>query len=57
MAKTKKEKNCDILNHKIDREKELVKNWKKYGISQMKIDKMEAKQAKHEDDLVYWEAQ
>jgi len=57
MAKTKKEKEVDNLNHKIDKEKELLKNWKKFSISQKKIDKMEAKQTKHEADLVYWEAQ
>ena len=54
--KTKKEKNVDNLNYKIDKEKELLKNWKKFDISQNKIDKMEAKQAKHEADLVVWEA-
>ena len=45
---TKKEKWKKILNHKIDKEKDLVKNWKKYGISQEKIDAMEAQQARHE---------
>jgi len=45
---TKKEKWQKILNHKIDKEKDLVKNWKKYGISQEKIDAMEAQQARHE---------
>ena len=54
--KTKKEKNCDNLNYKIDKEKELLKNWKKHGISQNKIDRMEAKQAKHEAELIIWEA-
>ena len=57
MAKTKKEKEVHNLNRKIDKEKELLKNWKKFGISQRKIDGMEAKQAKHEADLAYWEAQ
>ena len=58
MAKrTKKEKICDYLNYKIDKETELLKNWKKFDISQHKIDRMEAKQAKHEDDLIYWVAQ
>ena len=42
MAQTKKE--------------ELIKAWKKHGISQHKIDKMETKQAKHEADLAIIEA-
>lgn len=50
--KTKKEKTIIHLNHKIDKEKELLKNWKKFGISEYKISKMEAKQAKHEADLI-----
>ena len=56
MAKTKKEKNVGNLNYKIDKEKELLKKWKKFGISQRKINGMEAKQAKHEAELVIWEA-
>ncbi len=56
MAKTKKQKNVDILKYNIDEDKELVKNWKKYGISQNKIDRREAKQALREADLIIWEA-
>ena len=56
MAKTKKQKNCDNLNHKIDKDKELIKNWNKFGISQKKIDKAEARQTRREADLVIWEA-
>lgn len=56
MAKTKKEKNVDNLNHKIDKDKELIKNWKKFGISQKKIDRGEARQARREAELIVWEA-
>ena len=55
--KTKKEKEVGNLNYKIDKEKDLLKEWKDHNISQTKIDKMEAKQAKHEVDLAYWESQ
>ena len=53
--KTKKEKSVKILNYKIDKEKELLKEWKKHGISENKIAKMEAKQAKHEAELIIWD--
>ena len=54
--KTKKEKCVKILTYKVDKEKELLKNWKKYNISQTKIDKMEAKKDKHTQELSVWEA-
>ena len=54
--KTYKEKNVDLLKFKIKREKELAKNWKKFDISQKKIDKIEAKEAKHTEELSVWEA-
>ena len=56
MAQTKKEKNVGILAYKIDKEKELAKEWKAHGISQQKIDKLEEKQAKHEAKKVIWDA-
>jgi len=45
---SKKERYQKILTYKIEKEKELLKNWKKYNISQLKIDLMEAKKAAHE---------
>jgi len=51
MAKTKKERDTEILEYKIAREEELIANWEKYGISQQKIDKLSAKKAKHDADL------
>jgi hypothetical protein len=47
----KKDKDKDILKYKRDEQKRLAKAWKKYNISQQKIDKVEAKQAKYEDWL------
>ena len=46
--KTKKERILEILDYRIDREKELAKNFKKFNISINKINKIEAKQARHE---------
>jgi hypothetical protein len=43
----KKEKDIKILTYKEDKNKELAKNMKKYGISPMKIDVIEAKEAKY----------
>ena len=49
MAKYKdKAKSQKILTHQIQEEKDLIKAWKKYGISQTKIEKMEDQQARHE---------
>ena len=45
---SKKERYQKILNYKIDKEKDLLKAWKKYNIDQGKIDKLEAKKAAHE---------
>ena len=56
MAKTKKERNVDLLAYKIDKEKELAKEWKQHDIAQRKIDKLEAKQTKHEAEKVVWDA-
>jgi len=41
----KKDRDVNILTHKEDKFKELAKNFKKYGISQRKIDVIEAKEA------------
>ena len=41
----KKDKDVKILTYKEDKFKELAKNFKKYNISQMKIDVIEAKEA------------
>jgi len=43
----KKDKDIKILTYKEDKFKELAKNFKKYGISQLKIDAIEAKEAKY----------
>ena len=43
----KKDKHLKILTHKEDKYKELAKNFKKYNIDQMKIDIIEAKEAKY----------
>ena len=43
----KKEKDIKTLGYKEDKYKELAKNMKKYNISQMKIDVIEAKEAKY----------
>ena len=43
----KKDKDLKILTYKEDKNKELAKNMKKYNISQMKIDVIEAKEAKY----------
>ena len=46
--KTKKERGSEILEYRIEKEKQLAKDWKEFGISQHKIDRIEAKQARHE---------
>ena len=43
----KKDKDVKILTYKEDKFKELAKNFKKYNISQMKIDVIEAKEARY----------
>lgn len=47
-VKATKEKQLKVVNAKIDQDKELIKAWKKYGISESKIAKREAKLAKRE---------
>jgi len=42
-----KDKHLKILTYKEDKFKELAKNMKKYNISQMKIDVIEAKEQKY----------
>ena len=54
--KTKKEKNIEILDYKIAKEEALLVEWEAHGISQRKIDKMEAKKEKHKADKVKEEA-
>jgi len=54
--KTKHERDLEILDYKINKEKQLVKDWKKYDIDQKKIDALEAKQAKHEAEKITHEA-
>ena len=54
--KTKHERDLEILDYKINKEKQLVKDWKKYDINQKKIDALEAKQAKHEAEKITHEA-
>ena len=43
-----KNKNIDFADRQIKRDKELLKNFKKYGISQRKIDKLEDKISRKE---------
>jgi len=43
----KKDKDVKILTYKEDKFKELAKNFKKYNISQEKIDVIEAKEARY----------
>lgn len=40
MAQTHKERDLEILNHKIDTETETIANFVKYGISEVKRDKL-----------------
>lgn len=47
----KKNRDKDILKFKRDEQKRLAKAWKKYNISQRKIDKVEAKEEKYKDWL------
>ena len=49
----KKDKHLAILTYKEDKCKELVKAFKKFGISQLKIDWMEAKETKYKN----WKAE
>jgi hypothetical protein len=46
-----KEKNIKILNEKISKETTLIENFQKYGISELKINELQAKLNKHLDDL------
>ena len=43
----KKDKDLKILTHKEDKFKELAKNFKKYNLSQLKIDDVEAEEARY----------
>lgn len=43
-----KAKNVEMVTRQIDRDKELLKNWKKYGISENKISKLEDKISRKE---------
>jgi hypothetical protein len=43
-----KAKSQKILTHKIQKEKDLIKAWKKHNISESKISRMEDRQARHE---------
>jgi len=45
----KKDKHIKILDHKEKKYKELAKNFKKFDISQLKIDKVEAKELKYKN--------
>ena len=49
----KKDKDIKILTYKEDKFKELAKNMKKYDISQMKMDTIEAKETKYKN----WKAE
>lgn len=49
----KKDKDLKILTYKEDKFKELAKNFKKYDISQEKIDVIEAKELKYKN----WKAE
>jgi len=49
----KKDKHIKILDHKEKKYKELAKNFKKFDISQLKIDKVEAKELKYKN----WKAE
>ena len=44
---SKKAKYQKILNYKIDKEKDLLKAWKKYGIDDLKISRLQAKHDRH----------
>jgi len=50
--KTKKERDTEILEYRIAKREELLFNWDKYGISQLKIDKLTAKKIKDDADLI-----
>ena len=45
----KKDKHLKILNHKKEKYKELVKNFKKYNIDDMKLEAIEAKETKYKN--------
>lgn len=46
-----KEKNIELLNRRIIRDKELLMNWKTNNISERKITKLETKIAREEAEL------
>lgn len=46
-----KNKNITLLKRKINRDKELLKNLKKFGISERKITKLEEKITRREQKL------
>lgn len=54
--KTKKEKNIKHLTRKLAKTDTLLKNWRKYGISELKISRMEAKETKYKAQKVKEEA-
>ena len=45
-----KAKNLDFTNRKNDRDKEILKNWKKFDISETKQARLQAKVDKREAD-------
>lgn len=47
--RVKKDKHLSILEYKEEKYKELAKQLKKYDISQLKIDRIEAKELKYKD--------
>jgi len=54
--KTKKEKTIEHLDRKLAKTDKLLKNWRKYGISELKISRMEAKETKYKAQKVKEEA-
>lgn len=53
----KKDRDKEILKFRRDKNKELAKAYKKYNISQKKIDKIEEKEEKFKNWLTEVEAQ
>ena len=52
----KKDRDKEILRYRRDKYKELAKAWKKYNISQDKIDKAEENEQRYNDWLADVEA-
>lgn len=48
---TNKQRKLEILNYKLKKAKELINNWKFYGVSEKKINKMERKKIKYENQI------